>query len=177
MEPILLYTSRKKSFGILLLALLMTACAGFVFLKADDFSRYDPLVVRIVGAVGVLFFGFGVFVAIARSVKNRLFLVIDGAGIDVDPPHAPRGRIPWGEIDGFSTVSIHGTKIIVIHVKNPFYWIEHEANAVRRKMMEFNVNYCGSPFNIGAGVARMSHAELLNALNAGLLKYNDEQKR
>jgi hypothetical protein len=165
MKQIKIYTSRKKSFGILILALIFAAGSVWMVVYAEDFESKDPIFTRIVGIVGVLFCAAAVFACVRMLVKNRLFLTIDGEGIDVDPACPASEKIAWVHIEGFSEISIRGTKIIVIHVNNPDYWIEREKSTVRLKMMKFNLGYCGSPFGIGAGVARISHVELWKLLN------------
>ncbi|MDR1698266.1 MAG: hypothetical protein LBR75_00365 [Prevotellaceae bacterium] len=165
MEQIKIYTSRKKSFGILVLAIIMTAAAAWMFVNAEDMRHGVPIFFWIVGGIGLLFFSFGIFVAISRLVKNRLFLVIDDEGIDVYPTKLSTSKIAWKHIEGFSDICIHGSTLIVIYVKNPDYWIANERSAARRKMKKFNLDNCGSPFCINANAARISHAELRKLLN------------
>lgn len=178
MERIKIYTSRKKSFGVLILALIMTAGSAWLLFRPEDFKEgHLPFFTSIIGLIGVLFFGFGVFAAASRVLKKRLFLVIDDEGINVEPWKWSSEKIAWKHIEGFSEIRIgkQGSKLIVIHVNNPYYWIENERNAVRRKMMKFNLGYCGSPFGISATAARISHAELWKLLNDRLGKYNDTE--
>ncbi len=172
MGEIEIYSSKKKSVLLLACSLLFVAGGIFIFLHADNMPRYNPIFLRIVGIAGILFFGFGIYVSIARLVKNQLILIIDSIGINVNPKKSLSERIEWKNIDGFSEIKINSAKIIVIEVHNPDYWIENEESAVRKKMMEFNVNYCGSPFNITAGATRLSHAELMKVLNENFHKYN-----
>jgi len=119
----------------------------------------------IVGTAGILFFGLGVCVAARQLIRNRLLLVIDAEGIDVAPNRPTSEKIPWRQVEGFSEVNIHGTKIIAIHVKDAEERIARERNAARRRLMRFNLDYCGAPFGIGTNTASIGHAELWRLLN------------
>ena len=81
--------------------------------------------------------------------------------------------IEWKDIVGFSEIDIHGTKIVIIGVSNPEYWIEKEENKIRKKMMIFSAkqNKYGSPFNITASTMQIKHDELMQMLNESLKKY------
>jgi hypothetical protein len=147
-------------------ALIFIAGGAWMLLRPEVFEeKGPPLLIGITGLVAVLFFGVCLFAIIRTLVKTRPFLVIDSEGIDVTPGKPSPGKIPWNDIEGFSEIGMRAAKLIVIHVKNPKYWIDNERNAVRRRMMKFNLGYCGSPFGISANSARISHAELWELLN------------
>lgn len=171
MERTEIYTSKKKAVLLLTGSLLFVAGGICMLLYVEHFTSNNPLVIRAVGIAAVLFFGFGMYVSMRWIVNNQIILIIDAAGLNVNPKRSLSERIEWKNIEGFSEIRIHGTKIIVIDVNNPADWIEKEKSAVRKRMMEFNLNYCGSPFNISAGATRSSHTELMKILNESLQKY------
>lgn len=166
MERIDIYTSRKKSFKMLLL--LLPFIAGSIWMLLGDFDKWPPLAVKVTGFMGIMFSGFGFYVAIRRLIKNRLFLIIDSRGICVDPQYSTLERVEWGHIVALQDFR---AKTIVIHVDNPHYWIDSEKNALRRSILRFNMSLCGSPFSISASATHLSHDELLMILKGYLIEF------
>ena len=177
MEQINIYTSRKKSFRMSILTLLMLALCISVVLGDFRDEHRSIWFIRTIGIVGVLFFGSCLFVGIRQIIRNRLFLTIDDRGLCLDPRLRPSERVEWKHIEGFSEITICGQKIIVIHVNNPEYWIKRETSTVRRKMMRFNINYCGSPFNIAAGATQLNHSQLWGILIDSHRKFKAETRK
>lgn len=174
MERVEIYTSKKKALGLLLLSLPMTILGVLVFVCANgilDNKGYSPVLIRVVGAAIVSFFGLGIWVSFKQIISDMLVLVIDNAGIGVNPRKYPSHRIEWKNIDGFSEIMIKSSRIVIINVNNSYDWIDNEKNAIKRKIMEYNVLQYGSPFNISAVSMQVSHAQLMKILNENLLKY------
>lgn len=48
--------------------------------------------------------------------------------------------------------------------------IDNEGNKLRRKIMKFNFDYTGSPYNISASTMNINHSSLLEILNENLIK-------
>lgn len=53
-------------------------------------------------------------------------------------------------------------------------WLEKETNRIKKKLMKFNMNKFGSPFNIAASGLDISADELNEKLNNYINKYNHE---
>jgi len=53
-------------------------------------------------------------------------LIIDSAGLNINPKKSLTEFIPWEEIFGFEEIKIYSTKIIMIKVMNPNSWLEKE---------------------------------------------------
>lgn len=173
MERIELYSSRKKSLLMLIGSLLFVAVGIWMFIKAEDIRKYTPFLIKATGIMAILFFGFGVYVSIGHLIKSRLMLVIDEAGINIGSARSLSEKIGWEHIKGFSEIKIRSTKIIVVQVDNPHYWIDSEKKKMRKNMMKFNMNYCGSPLTISASSTRMKHTKLMELLNEKLNTYKN----
>ncbi|WP_237732323.1 STM3941 family protein [Flavobacterium sp. UGB4466] len=113
------------------------------------------------------------FTAIKQLVKNRLLILIDENGINVNPKKTPTQNIEWNNVEAFSELKIQSQKMVVIEVNNPEYWIKNENNAIKRKLIEYNFNNYGSPFVISAGSMQINHAELVKIFNENLEKYKN----
>ncbi|WP_320815580.1 STM3941 family protein [Flavobacterium sp.] len=174
MEKIEIYSSKKKSLLLLIASLIFVVGGIYMFMNAENFTGYrarNPLFTKGIGIACVLFFGLGIYVSIRQLIQNQLILIIDKIGLNVNPKKSLSARIEWKNINGFSEIKIQSAKIIIIDVNNSDYWIEKEENGFRKKMMKFNVNNYGSPFNLSANSMQMNYSELMKTLNENLDKY------
>ena len=173
------YTSKKKSL-VFLIGSIAFVTIGIV--SAADPERFvtelwsNPELIRLVAIAAILFFGFGVLVFIRRLIKNEIALIIDVKGINVNPRRSTTEFKEWKEILGFQEIRIHRTRIIIIVVKDPEYWIEKETSTIRKKMMRFNLNNYGSPFNIAAAGLDIGFDKLNGELNSYFEKYKNKVK-
>jgi hypothetical protein len=174
MTRIEIYSSKRKSFLLLVGSLLFVVCGIYIFMVADDPHKYrstNPLFERGIGVLCVVFFGLGIYLSIRHLIKNRLILVIDEVGLNVNPNRAPGERIEWKNIEGFSEIKIHSTKIVIIEVNNSHYWIEKETNKLKKMVMKFNSSNYGSPFNLSANSMQINHSNLLKLLKENLSQF------
>ncbi|MBO0324153.1 hypothetical protein J0X14_17720 [Muricauda sp. CAU 1633] len=168
MESIEIFSSKKKSFLLLIGSLIFVGLGIWFVLEANSLSdslRKSPLLIRGIGVVSILFFGLGIYAGIKGLIANRLMLIISPKGLNVDPSKSMSDFIGWNKILGFNEINIHGTKIIIINVENPTSWVEKEENALRRQLMKYNVENYNSPFNISANGLALSHTQLKEKLN------------
>jgi len=170
MKKIEIYSNKKKAFLLLLCSIAFVVLGFFCFVNAEKMQTNlfrNPLIIKIAGIISVLFFGFGIFVSIKQLIKDKLMLVIDKKGIDVNPK---KGEIiRWENIDGFSEIKINSVKIIVIHINNPMEYIDKQTDKVRKGLMKFNLNNYDSPYNISVATMDLSQDELFKLLNENLL--------
>jgi hypothetical protein len=180
MERIEIYTSKKKSLLLLLGSLAFVALGIWLVMEADNLTGWrarNPLLTRGIGIASILFFGLGIFVSIKRLVKSEIALIIDPIGLNVNPKKSTSEFIKWEEIIGFEEIKIQSTKILIVSVTNPEYWLKQETNMIRKKMMQFNINNYDSPFNIAASGLDISSTELKDTLNKYFEKYKNEAQQ
>ena len=174
MERLEIYSSKKKSFLLLIGSLLFIIGGIWIFINAENLTSFrsrNPIFLKGIGIISVLFFGFGVYVSIKQLITNQLLLVIDKAGINVNPRKSTSKSIEWKNVDGFSELKIQSQKFVIIQVNNSDFWIENESNQMRKKIMKFNLNNYGSPFNLSANSMQINYAELMRVLNENFNKY------
>jgi len=174
MERLEIYSSKKKSFLLLIGSLLFIIGGIWIFINAENLTSFrsrNPIFLKGIGIISVLFFGFGVYVSIKQLITNQLLLVIDKAGINVNPRKSTSKSIEWKNVDGFSELKIQSQKFVIIQVNNSDFWIENESNQMRKKLMKFNLNNYGSPFNLSANSMQINYAELMRVLNENFNKY------
>ena len=174
MERIEIYSSRKKSFLLLIGSLLFVVGGIYMFMNAENMTSFrfrNPLFIKLAGIASVLFFSLGIYVAVKQLISNQLILIIDRKGVNVNPKKTPTESIEWKNINGFSEFKIQSQKFVIIEVDNSDFWIEKEGNKIRKKLMKFNVNNYGSPFNLSANSMQINYAELMKILKENLNKY------
>ncbi|GAP42940.1 hypothetical protein TBC1_111081 [Lentimicrobium saccharophilum] len=168
MERIEIYSSKKKSLLLLIGSIAFVALGFWLVTEADNLTGWrgnSPVFNRGIGIASILFFGPGVFIGIKRLIKSEIALIIDHNGLNVNPKKSLTEYIKWSEITGFEEIKIQSTKIVIVGVKNPAYWLDKETNGFRRKLMQFNINNYNSPFNIAASGLDISSDKLIETLN------------
>ncbi|PBJ11127.1 STM3941 family protein [Flavobacterium sp. ACN6] len=175
MKKIEIYSSKKNTFLLLIGSLLFIIGGIWMFKDAENLASYrgSPIFLKGIGIISVLFFGLGAYLSIKQLVKNKLFLIIDKNGINVNPKKNSTEFINWKNIEGFFELKIQSQKMVLIKVNNPDYWIEIETNQIRKKLIQFNLNNYGSPFCLSAVSMQINHAELMKVLNESLKKYKN----
>lgn len=174
MEKLEIYSSKKKSLLLLIGSLLFVILGFELFINSTDYigRRFpNPLFTKVIGILSIIFFGFGFYISVRQLIKNKLFLIIDKNGINVNPKKTD--ILNWNNIKGFSEIKIHSQKLVLIEVDNPHYWIEIETNQIRKKIIEFNLKNYGAPFVLSAISMDLNHGELVKVLNESLEKYRN----
>ena len=175
MERIEIYSSKKKSLLLLIGSIAFVVLCFWLLIEADNLTSLrarNPIFTRGIGIASILFFGLGVFVGIKRLIKSEIALIIDIKGLNVNPKKSLIEYIKWSDINGFEEIKIQSTRIVIIGVKNPQYWLDKETSGFRRKLMQFNVSNYNSPFNIAASGLDISSDKLIETLN----NYYDRHK-
>lgn len=122
-------TSKPKTLGLLLLAILMIGCCVFVATMPDPKKR-------VVGVLGALFFGVALVVIVKQLFKKDPLLVFDEVGIH--SYSLQYGTIPWDEIKSISLHSVKGTKFMAVDVENAEPYLAR-LPAYRASMARMNV--------------------------------------
>ena len=175
MESIEFYSSKKKSLLLLLGSITFVALGIWLLLEADNLTVWkarNPILTRGIGIASILFFGLGIFIGIKRLIKSEIALIIDSKGLNVNPKKSLTEFIKWSDMNGFEEIKIQSTRIVIIGVKNPEYWLDKETSVFRRKLMQFNISNYNSPFNIAASGLDISSDQLIETLN----NYYDRHK-
>lgn len=168
-EPTRIYSNKGKSILMLLGSLLFVAGGIFFVMHPESFDR-EPTLTIVLGIICILFFGFAAIVFIRYLLSNRLLLEITDQGLDIGDKF--KTFIEWQDITGFKEIAIYSNPIIIILIKNSDAVLNQETDRIKKKMMQFNMNY-GSPYNISNGNMNISHKELLKLLNEKLIKYRE----
>lgn len=140
MERIEIYSSKKKSLMLLIGSIAFVVLGFWQLLEADNMTGWragNPIFIRGIGIASILFFGLGILIGIKRLIKSEIALIIDSKGLNVNPKKTLTEFIEWSDINGFEEIKIQSTRILIIRVKNPEYWLDKETSIFRRKLMQF----------------------------------------
>ena len=165
MKPLTIYTSKKKSFGNFLGAVLFVFL-GVMMLISDPSPKYPKWFLIIVGSFSIVFFSFAGGIILLRLISTKRELILNNEGINFQG----KTFVAWEDIRGFQPIKIVQTKIILINVKDPQRFINQEKRFLYRKLMQFNTKYYGTPFCTSSVGLAISSEQLL----AMLRKYKKE---
>jgi len=172
-EHIIRLYSNKKKTVLMLIGSLLFVTGGIFFVMHPESFDGEPLITRMIGILCILFFGFAAIVFVRYLISNRLLLEITDQGLHIGDIH--KTFIEWQDISGFKEIAIYSTPIIIILIKNSKAVIDDEPNMIKKKMMQFNMNY-GSPYNLSSGNMAIRHKELFRLLNEKLIKYSNNNE-
>ena len=130
----------------------------------------SPLVMQLIGAASLLFFGFCGFIGVKKLFDKRPGLVLNAAGMMDNSSGISAGLIPWAEITSIEALQIEQQKLLVVKVQNPDKYVQL-GGAMRQAANKMNMKLCGSPLVISANSLEMNFAELLEISNAYLAKH------
>jgi len=140
---------------------LLFVILGFVLITiiADDQTLFKPVLLKIAGALSILFFGATGIFGIRKMLDKRIGFMIDEDGITDYSSGVSIGLIEWKDIKHFSTIKINSQKIILIHSNNPEKYIE-KANRFRAIIMRINHKMYGTPLSITSNTLQYNFDEL-----------------
>lgn len=177
MERIEIYSSRKKSLFLLVGSIAFVALGFWLVIEAENLTGWrarNPIFTRGIGIASILFFGTGIFIGIKRLIKSEIALIIDTQGLNVNPKKSLTEFIRWSDISGFDEIKIQSTRIVIIGVKNPDYWLDKETSRFRKILMQYNINNYNSPFNIASAGLNISSDKLIETLINYFNRYKNE---
>ena len=166
-EAIVIPLSKNK------LALLVLGSSAFVagsiwmWSNAEAQPRFNPVWLKCVSLVGMLFFGICGIYGCIKFFDDKPGLIVDDEGIVDNSSAVAAGRICWDEIIGISVSEMAGQRFLTIEVVDPQKYIERCGYVVRILHMA-NIKAVGSPINISANSLKMSFKELVSLMSESL---------
>jgi hypothetical protein len=135
--------SKGRLAGLFLLSVLFVAGGGVLAgVHSNPFAR-------VVGGVGVLFFGLCGGMILRKLAGPRIALVLDRHGLIDNGSAAPAGRIAWEEITRVAVVEFMGQRFLSLDVK------DREALYARARVariLKANASLMGYPVNLTANI-------------------------
>jgi hypothetical protein len=168
----------KKKILLLVIGSFVFVALGIWLLSVDETfiqsqrRSNDPVLIRGVGVMSIIFFGFcGVF-ALKKLFDKKPGLVFNNSGIIDNASPVSVGLIPWSEIIGFEIFGLQRQKMLIIKVRDPQKYVE-QGGALKRTLNKANYKMCGSPIAISSNALDINFSELLSVFDQYLQKYGN----
>ena len=130
----------------------------------------NPIVMRVVGALSILFFGAASYFIFKKMFDKRPALIIDRNGITHNAGSLISNFIPWQDIVGTAVYKVAGQQFIVLVLKNPDAYI-NQSTGIRRRLARSNYRMTGSPVNIGENGMQIKFDELKELIEQRYRQY------
>ncbi|WP_092549840.1 STM3941 family protein [Actinoplanes derwentensis] len=111
MPVMVVYRSLPKTAGLLLLAFVLVGASGWMISAGGLFQQ-------VVGVVGVLFFGFGVFILGRQLLRREPVIEVNSAGMrDV---RLSKQVVPWTVVRGVRQVNLQKQRFVALDLEPTF---------------------------------------------------------
>lgn len=127
-------------------------------------------VMRVIGAVGIVFCALTALYAARRLFDPTPGLVLDAEGLADHSNYIAAGRVRWDEIKEIRVTRAAGQRFLTVMVDDPRKFIER-GSFLRRKVAEANFRKAGSPINVTARTLRIPFDELVAKTSAFYQRY------
>src|SRR5690554_173781 len=177
MESIEFKISNKKTY------LLMVAGISFVIISIlfiffphtfRSFLMNNIFVIRIVGIVGLSFFGYAIITMIKKVFLDRnLGIIINEDGITDNSSYAGVGLIKWKDIKTIRKNKVASTEFLLIDLKNPEEYITKNKSKIKQKLLNISYKSYGTPISISSNFIDCDFNVLEEAITNSLSKYRE----
>jgi hypothetical protein len=136
---------------------------------ADIQERFNPMLVTIIGYLGMIFFGIAGLYIFYKLFDTKPGLIIDNDGIYDNSSAAAGHLIRWERITGLRVEQVMSTKFILIDIRDPEQFIDG-ANGIKKKLMWSSYKTYGTPTSISSTALSCNFDELLKIITTRLNK-------
>lgn len=177
METIEFKKSNKKTYFLMSAGISFTIISGlFIFFPYTfrSFLMNNILVIRIVGIIGFLFFGYAVITMIKKIfVDKSLGIIINEDGITDNSSYTGVGLIKWRDIKAIRKNEVASTKFLLIDLKNSEEYITKNKSKIKQKLLTMNYRSYGTPITISSNFIDCDFNVLEEVITNSLSKYRE----
>ncbi len=153
MKTIEFKISKKKTI-FLVIAGMLFVIVSFLFLFFphifQSFLIGNLLLIRFIGLIGFLFFGFVLVLLIKKVFFGKIGIIINEIGIIDNSSYVSVGVIKWEDIKSIEKREVASTRFLLIYVQNPKNYIDKNKNKIKIKLLKANNNSYGTPISISS---------------------------
>lgn len=129
------------------------------------------ILIRIVGAISLSFFGLILFTLINKYFRDKdSGIIISKKGIIDNSSYVGVGLIKWEDIISIEQSMVNSTKFILIKTKNPKKYL-NSPNLLKLKLQKANYNVYGTPISISANFVSCDFNQLEKLILNGFEQY------
>lgn len=162
-------------YGTLALTALAAALMG-LNVAPKVFPLLPPALVNFIAMIVMVLSGVGAFVIFSKLQDKNAGLRIDASGVIDLSSGVSLGRIPWSDVEAIDEFSAAGQSFVVLKLHNPEVYIS-KYTGLKRKIHEANLNLCGSPAAITANALQADYEDVLNLLQQGFQRFQENQQQ
>lgn len=165
--------SKQKTILLIIAGVLFCAIGIFFILKPTNFSDRlldSTLLVQALGIVSILLFG-AITISLIKKINSKEpGMIINSVGITDNASAVSAGLIYWKDIIDIRINSVRNQRFLMIITKNPQLYIDRQNGFFKRKSMQMNYKFYGSPISISANALQMDFDSLYQTV---IEKYNN----
>ena len=168
--------SKNKIILLTIGSFLFVIAGIWLFANSTEFQNHsmrllrNPMVVKSVGIISVLFFGATGVYGIRKLFDKKVGLIIDKNGITDNSNASSIGLIEWKDILEIKTEQVMSTKFLLIEVNNPEKYIEKAKNGMKARLMKANMRMYGTPLSITSNTLKYDFNKLEKLIQTELEK-------
>jgi hypothetical protein len=158
-DTVVVPLSKSKIVLIMLGAVAFVALGIALLLISVEKSPAKALYMQLAGAASILFFGLVFLFAVRKVFDTQPGLIVSSQGILDNSSGVAAGMIPWAEIQGFATTTVHSQRFLTILVAEPEKYVER-GGFLKRVANRASLKYYGSPVQISANSLKIRFDDL-----------------
>ncbi len=140
---------KGKIVRLMLMGLVMSAASVAICFMPEGATPFPSVLLRILGVVGVVFFGLGFLVYVAQFFSRRPALIVDRQGIVDNTTYPGVGRVYWAEIRGLRVGHVRKVPFLIVDVHDPQKFLPL-GNMFQRFLRASSARMIGSPISLAA---------------------------
>lgn len=161
--------SKRKITLILLGAIAFVAASIWIWTISYDFPRYN-FALKFVAISGVGFFGMIAIVGSPKLLNKKPGILLSENGIFDNSAAFGSVTIKWNDIVGYEITEIKGTRLLLVFVNNPEYYI-NSAHWFRKFWIKANFKLYKTPLSISSSALKCDLDELVEKIMIFSEKY------
>jgi|SRR5690554_5010817 len=178
MKTIEFKKSNKKTYFLTVAGISFVVISVLFIFSPHIFRSFlmnNILVIRIVGIIGFLFFGYAVITMIKKIfVDKSLGIVINEDGITDNSSYTGVGLIKWKDIKAIRKNEVASTKFLLINLTNPEEYITKNKSKIKQKLLTMNYRSYGTPITISSNFIDCDFSVLEETIRDSYTKYKND---
>ncbi|MFL9844996.1 STM3941 family protein [Flavobacterium rhizosphaerae] len=155
-------------------AILFVTTGIYLLNLAEEQTKFNPIVVTIVGWLAILFFGIVGIYGMIKLFDKKIGVAIDEDGILDNSNAGSVGLIKWTDITQIKTEQIKSTAFLLIFVTNPQEYINRN-KGLKKKLQQANMKMYDTPIAITSNTLQCSFKDLERQVREKFAELNATQ--
>lgn len=164
MKEIKIELSKGKILLVLLGGISLVAVAFWLWNYSEIQQKVDPLLVKIIAVIGMLFFSICSFFGTIKLFDTKPGMIVNSRGFVNNSLVLDGQFVEWTHVHSFQIIEIKQTKILLVFIDNPEEIID-KSNIWNKFWLRQNLKWYGTPINVTSNTLKCNFEEMLNIMN------------